>query len=63
MEIIKWLYASMVNPITNNKWVSLVHCVLKKGGITIIPNEKNELMPMRQVTGWIYYINYQKMDT
>ncbi|GJX95009.1 reverse transcriptase domain-containing protein [Tanacetum coccineum] len=28
-------------------WVSLVHCVHKKGGITVVKNEENELIPTR----------------
>ncbi|XP_049391627.1 uncharacterized protein LOC125856099 [Solanum stenotomum] len=27
-------------------------CVPKKGGITVVPNERNVLVPMRPVTGW-----------
>nr|GEV78185.1 reverse transcriptase domain-containing protein [Tanacetum cinerariifolium] len=33
-------------------WVSLVHCVPKKGGFTAIENEENELISTRLVTGW-----------
>nr|GFC72951.1 reverse transcriptase domain-containing protein [Tanacetum cinerariifolium] len=36
----------------NNPWVSLVHCVPKKGGFSIVKNEENELIPTRLVTGW-----------
>nr|GEV88291.1 hypothetical protein [Tanacetum cinerariifolium] len=32
--------------------VNPIHCVPKKGGITVVPNENNELIPMRLVTGW-----------
>ncbi|XP_055806941.1 uncharacterized protein LOC129875700 [Solanum dulcamara] len=39
-------------PIADSKWVSPVQCVPKKGGRTIVPNEKNELVLMRPVTGW-----------
>ncbi|GKD56722.1 reverse transcriptase domain-containing protein, partial [Tanacetum coccineum] len=31
--------------IAKSPWVSPVHCVLKKGGITIVANEENELIP------------------
>nr|GFC50030.1 reverse transcriptase domain-containing protein [Tanacetum cinerariifolium] len=33
-------------------WVSPIHCVPKKGGMTVVSNENNELIPMRLVTGW-----------
>ena len=29
----------------DSEWVSPVHCVPKKGGITIVLNDKNELIP------------------
>jgi hypothetical protein len=36
--------------------------VLKKGGMTVIRNEKNELIPQRTVTGWLMCINYRKLN-
>ncbi|GKA55072.1 reverse transcriptase domain-containing protein [Tanacetum coccineum] len=38
--------------IAKSPWVSPVHCVSKKGGITVVANEENELIPTRLVTGW-----------
>ena len=49
-EVLKWLNASFIYAISNSPWVSLVHVVPKKGGITMIKNEKNELIPIRTVT-------------
>ena len=49
-EIIKWLDAGVIYPIADSSWVCLVQCVPKKGGMTVVPNEKNELVPMRPVT-------------
>ncbi|GJS56889.1 hypothetical protein Tco_0651673 [Tanacetum coccineum] len=43
-------------------WVSPVHCVPKKGGITVIENEDNELIPTRLVTGWRVCIDYRKLN-
>nr|GFB45374.1 reverse transcriptase domain-containing protein [Tanacetum cinerariifolium] len=37
---------------SDSPWVSPVHCVPKKGGFTIVENEKNKLIPTRLVTGW-----------
>ena len=34
-EILKLLEAGIVYPVANSHWVSLVHCVLKKGGIIL----------------------------
>ena len=49
-EILKLLEAGIIYPIADNRWVSPVHCVPKKGGITAVPNDKNELIPQRIVT-------------
>jgi hypothetical protein len=46
-EVLKLLDAGIIYPIAESRWVSLVHCVPKKGGITVIPNENNELVPKR----------------
>ncbi|GJX13575.1 reverse transcriptase domain-containing protein [Tanacetum coccineum] len=35
-----------------NPWVSPVHCVPKKGGMTVVKNDENDLIPTRLVTGW-----------
>ncbi|GJU84576.1 reverse transcriptase domain-containing protein [Tanacetum coccineum] len=43
-------------------WVSPVHCVPKKGGITVVANEENELIPTRLVTGWRVCIDYRKLN-
>ncbi|GJW43347.1 reverse transcriptase domain-containing protein [Tanacetum coccineum] len=45
-----------------NPWVSPVHCVPKKGGITVVKNEENELIPTRLVTGWRVCIDYRKLN-
>ncbi|GJU52328.1 reverse transcriptase domain-containing protein [Tanacetum coccineum] len=33
-----------------------------KGGITVVTNERNELVPTRTVTGWRVCIDYQKLN-
>ncbi|GJX93084.1 reverse transcriptase domain-containing protein [Tanacetum coccineum] len=40
-EVIKLLDAGLIYPIFNSPWVSPVHCVPKKGGMTIVENEDN----------------------
>ncbi|GJU45768.1 reverse transcriptase domain-containing protein, partial [Tanacetum coccineum] len=61
-EVIKLLDAELIYPISGNPWVSPVHCVPKKGGITVIENDDNELIPTRLVTGWRICIDYQKLN-
>ncbi|GJQ99955.1 reverse transcriptase domain-containing protein [Tanacetum coccineum] len=36
--------------------------VLKKGGMTVVKNEKDELIPQRTVTGWRVCIDYRKLN-
>ena len=61
-EIIKRLDAGVIYPISDSKWVSPVHVVPKKGGITIVKNEKDELIPTRTVTGHRMCIDYRKLN-
>ncbi|GJX75348.1 reverse transcriptase domain-containing protein [Tanacetum coccineum] len=61
-EVLKLLDAGMIYPISDSPWVSPVHCVPKKGGITVVANEENELIPTRLVTGWRVCIDYRKLN-
>nr|GEU78689.1 reverse transcriptase domain-containing protein [Tanacetum cinerariifolium] len=51
-EVEKLLDAGLIYLISDSPWVSPVHCVPKKGGFTVVENEKNELIPTRLVTRW-----------
>ena len=44
-EIIKWIDVEVVYPIFDSKWVSPVQCMPKKGGMAVVANERNELIP------------------
>nr|GEV24952.1 hypothetical protein [Tanacetum cinerariifolium] len=48
-EVEKLLDAGLIYPISDSPWVSPVHCVPKKGGMTVITNDENELVPARLV--------------
>ncbi|GKE26799.1 reverse transcriptase domain-containing protein, partial [Tanacetum coccineum] len=48
-EVIKLFNARLIYPISDSPWVSPVNCVPKKGGMTVIENEDNELIPTRLV--------------
>ncbi|GJV09211.1 reverse transcriptase domain-containing protein [Tanacetum coccineum] len=48
--------------IADSPWVSPVHCVPKKGGITVGTNKNNELVPTRTITGWRVCIDYRKLN-
>jgi len=61
-EVQKLLESGMIYPISDSAWVSPVQMVPKKGGMTVIHNEKNELIRTRTVTGWRMCIDYRKLN-
>ena len=50
-EVLKLLEAGLIYLISDSAWVSPVQVVPKKGGMTMIRNKKNDLIPTRTVTG------------
>ncbi|GJR42825.1 reverse transcriptase domain-containing protein [Tanacetum coccineum] len=50
-EIIKLLDTGIIYLISDSPWVSLIHGVPKKYGITIVANENDEIIPTRTITG------------
>ncbi|KAH9680959.1 BED-type domain-containing protein [Citrus sinensis] len=61
-EIINCLDAEIIYPISDSSWVSPIQCVPKKGGIRVITNEKDELIPTRTVAEWRVYMDYKKLN-
>ena len=61
-EILKLLEAGIIYPVADSQWVSPVHCVPKKGGITVIPNDKDELIPQRIITCYRMVIYFRKLN-
>nr|GFB19715.1 reverse transcriptase domain-containing protein [Tanacetum cinerariifolium] len=61
-EVEKLLDAGLIYPISDSPWVSPIHCVPKKGGMTVIKNDENELVPTHLVTGWRVCIDYRKLN-
>jgi hypothetical protein len=57
-EVIKLLDVRIIYRVPHSEWVSPVHCVLKKGGLTVVKNEKNELIPQRTMTRWWMCMDY-----
>jgi len=53
------LHAGIIYPMP---WVSPVQVVPKKGGMTVVTNEKNELILQRTVIGWRMCIDYRKLN-
>ncbi|GJW92111.1 reverse transcriptase domain-containing protein [Tanacetum coccineum] len=52
-EIVKLLDTGIIYPIADSRWVSLIHFVPIKGGITVVTNEKDELIPTITVTEFV----------
>ena len=61
-EVLKLLDAGIIYPIADSEWVSPVHCVPKKGGITVVPNDNDELIPQRIVVGYRMCIDFRKVN-
>ena len=49
-EVLKWLDAGVIYPISDSAWVSPVQVVSKKGGTTLIKTDDNTLLPSRTIT-------------
>ncbi|KAK1670258.1 hypothetical protein QYE76_058417 [Lolium multiflorum] len=61
-EVLRLLEAGIIYPIADSRWVSPVHCVPKKGGITVVPNDNDELIPQRVVVGYRMCIDFRKVN-
>nr|GEY25539.1 reverse transcriptase domain-containing protein [Tanacetum cinerariifolium] len=55
-------YAFLEETTNYPPWVSPIHCVPKKGGMTVVANENNELILTRLVTGWRVCLDYWKLN-
>jgi hypothetical protein len=44
-EVLKLLHAEIIYPVPHSEWVSPVQVVPKKGGMMVVRNKKNELIP------------------
>ena len=62
-EILKWLNAEIICPISDSQWVSPVHVVPKKAGVIVKMNEKGEEIQTRISMKWRVCIDYQKLNS
>ncbi|KAK1696352.1 hypothetical protein QYE76_013049 [Lolium multiflorum] len=56
------IISSKLSEFEEERWVSPVHCVPKKGGMTVVPNDNDELIPQRVVVGYRMCIDYRKVN-
>ena len=61
-EVIKLLDCGVIYPISDSQWISPVQVVPKKSGVTVVKNDKDELVPQRLVTGHRMCIDYRKLN-
>ncbi|CAM8895855.1 unnamed protein product [Rhodiola kirilowii] len=61
-EIQKLLDADVIYPISDSQWVSPVHVVPKKTGITVEKNVEGEMVTTRVKNGWRMCIDYRKLN-
>jgi len=62
-EVVKLLDAGMIYPISDSKWVSPIHIVPKRLGVTIVKNMDNELITIGVQSGWRVCIDYHKLNS
>ena len=61
-EVIRLIGSGIIYPIADCKWVNSVHCVPKKGGMTVVPNDEDELVAKRTVGGYRMCIDFRKLN-
>jgi len=57
-EVLKVYQEGIINLMPHSEWVGAIQVVPKKGGMKLIKNEKNELIPQQTVIGWRMCIDY-----
>nr|XP_043631560.1 probable disease resistance protein At4g27220 [Erigeron canadensis] len=62
-EVLKWLDAGIVYPISDSTWVSPTQTVPKKAGIQVVKGDSGEQIATRPITGWRVCIDYRKLNT
>lgn len=61
-EVLKLLEAGIIYLISDSQWISPMHTVPKKGGVTVVHNEKGEYMDKHVDTGYRMCIDYRELN-
>ena len=62
IEVLKFLQADIIYPISDSTWVSPTLVVPKKSGVTTMKNEKGEELSTRLTTGWRVCKYYRRLN-
>ncbi|CAL2277587.1 unnamed protein product [Prunus armeniaca] len=62
-EVLKLLDVGIIYPISDSKWVSAIHVVPKRIGITVVKNEHKVLVQMRPAASWRVCTDYRKLNS
>ncbi|CAL9018999.1 unnamed protein product [Prunus brigantina] len=62
-EVLKLLDVGVIYPISDSKWVSAIHVVPKRRGVTVVKNEHKELVETRPATSWRVCTDYGKLNS
>jgi len=61
-EVLKWLDYGIIYPISGSEWVGHVQVVAKNTCVTMVRNDKNELVPTQVQSGWRVCIDHRKLN-
>nr|KYP65457.1 Transposon Ty3-G Gag-Pol polyprotein [Cajanus cajan] len=62
-EVTKFLQVGIIYPISDSQWVSPVQVVVpKKTSLTVVKNERDELIPTRVQNSWRVCIDFQRLN-
>ncbi|KAL4026348.1 hypothetical protein IC575_014777 [Cucumis melo] len=61
-EVLKLKDIEIIYPVLDSTWVSPIHVVPKKTRMTVVKNDKGEMVLMQMQNGWRMCIDYRKLN-